>query len=172
MADLPHNDAVIMPPEQETPARHWLSRAFGWIEDVVYLGLGVVLAGCAVALLVGAAIAFWNHIIAGTLSENIIDLLDGLLLILLIIEVLYTVQVSFRSHTLAPEPFVMVGLIAVIRRLLVLTAEVPQLLEKNNPELFRQISIELALLALLIIALVASMVLLRRHPLGGVAERS
>lgn len=161
-----------MPPGQEQVARHWLSRAFGWIEDVVYLGLGVVLAGCAIALLAAAALAFWNHIIAGTLSENIIDLLDGLLLILLIIEVLYTVQVSFRSHTLAPEPFVMVGLIAVIRRLLVLTAELPQLLEQNNPELFRQVSIELALLAVLIISLVASIILLRRHPVGGVAERA
>jgi hypothetical protein len=86
--------------------------------------------------------------------------------------VLYTVQVSFRSHTLAPEPFVMVGLIAVIRRLLVLTAELPQLLEQNKPELFRQISIELALLAVLIISLVASLVLLRRHPVGAVAERA
>jgi uncharacterized membrane protein (DUF373 family) len=161
-----------MPTEQEDVARHWLSRGFGWVEDVVYLGLGVVLAGCAVALLASAAIAFWNHILAGTLSENIIDLLDGLLLILLIIEVMYTVQVSFRSHTLAPEPFVMVGLIAVVRRLLVLTAEVPQLLEQNNPELFRQISIELALLAVLIISLVASMVLLRRHPVGAVAKRA
>ena len=158
-----------MQPDQEDPARHWLSRAFGWIEDFVYVGLGLVLAGCAVALLAGAAIAFWNHVVEGSLTANIIDLLDGLLLILLIIEVMYTVQVSFRSHTLAPEPFVMVGLIAVVRRLLVLTAEVPQLLEKNNPELFRQISIELALLALLIISLVGSMVLLRRHPVGGVA---
>ena len=35
----------------------------------------------------------------------IIDLLDRLLLILMIVEVMYTVQVSFREHALAPEPF-------------------------------------------------------------------
>lgn len=161
-----------MPSIQEEPARHWLTKGFGWVEDFVYLGLGFLLAGCAVALLVGGAVAFWNNIVTGTLAENIIDLLDGLLLILLIIEVMYTVQVSFRSHTLAPEPFVMVGLIAVIRRLLVLTAEIPQLLEQNNPQLFWQVSIELALLALLILALVGSMVLLRRHPVGAVAKRA
>jgi hypothetical protein len=44
-------------------------------------------------------------------------------LILLVIELLYTVQVSFREHGLIPEPFLLVGLIAAIRRVLVLTAE-------------------------------------------------
>jgi len=82
------------------------------------------------------------------------------------------VQVSFREHTVAPEPFLMVGLIAVVRRLLVLTAELPRVLEKADAVLFRQVSIELSLLALLIVALVASLVLLRRRPTQAVLERS
>jgi uncharacterized membrane protein (DUF373 family) len=51
-----------------------------------------------------------------------VDLLDRMLLILMIVELLYTVQVSFREHTLVPEPFLIVGLIAVTRRILVVTA--------------------------------------------------
>jgi len=39
----------------------------------------------------------------------------------MIVEILYTVQVSFSEHALVPEPFLIVGLIATIRRLLVLT---------------------------------------------------
>lgn len=35
-------------------------------------------------------------------------MLDQLLLILMIIEMLYTVQVSFREHVPVPEPFVLV----------------------------------------------------------------
>ncbi|HJR61802.1 MAG TPA: phosphate-starvation-inducible PsiE family protein [Vicinamibacterales bacterium] len=151
--------------------RDWLTRVFSWVEDIVYVGLGAVLAGCALTLLATGAHAFWQNLLAGSLSENIVQLLDRLLLILLIVEVMYTVQVSFRQHTLAPEPFLMVGLIAVVRRLLVLTAELPQMLEKADPTVFRQVSIELALLAGLIVALVASLVMLRRHPLGKVAER-
>lgn len=27
--------------------RHWLSKAFSWVEDIVYIGLGALLAGCA-----------------------------------------------------------------------------------------------------------------------------
>lgn len=161
-----------MQTEAAEPARGWLSRAFGWVEDVVYVGLGALLAGCAVTLLATGGVQFWGYVVSGSLSDNIIELLDRLLLILLIIEVMYTVQVSFRSHALAPEPFVMVGLIAVVRRLLVLTAEIPHLLEKGDAARFQQISIELGLLAVLIVALVASLVLLRRHPVGAVASRA
>jgi uncharacterized membrane protein (DUF373 family) len=97
-------------------------------------------------------------------------MLDRILLVLLVVELLYTVQVSFREHTLVPEPFLIIGLIAATRRVLVLTAEFPKLLEQGN-EAFRNGMIELALLALLIVALVASIVLIqKRRP--AVAERS
>ena len=150
--------------QQQESARDWLTRIFGWLEDVVYVGLSALLAGCALTLLVTGGYAFWLNLVAGTLSENIVDLLDRLLLILLIVELTYTVQVSFKEHKLTPEPFLMVGLIAVVRRLLVLTAELPQMLEKADPVVFRQIAIELALLAVLIVALVASLVMLSRRP--------
>jgi len=156
---------------KQESTRDWLTKVFSWVEDIVYIGLGALLAGCAITLLGSSVYAFWQNLVAGSLPANIVELLDRLLLILLIVELMYTVQVSFREHTLAPEPFLVVGLIAVVRRLLVLTAELPQMLEKADPAVFRQVSTELALLALLIVALVASLVMLRRRPLGVVAER-
>src|SRR5882762_331014 len=122
----------VMNARHQESARTWVAKAFSWVEDVVYVGLGVLLAGCALTLLASSALAFWQHLLAGSLSANIVQLLDRLLLILLLIEVMYTVQVSFREHSLAPEPFLIVGLIAVIRRLLVLMAELPQLLLKAD----------------------------------------
>ena len=53
-------------------------------------------------------------------------------LILLVVELLYTFQVSFREHALIPEPFLLVGLIAAIRRVLVLTAEFGQASAKSE----------------------------------------
>jgi hypothetical protein len=44
-------------------------------------------------------------------------------------ELLYTVQVSFREHALVSEPFLLVGLISAIRRVLVVTAEFGHLRE-------------------------------------------
>jgi hypothetical protein len=43
-------------------------------------------------------------------------------IILLIVGLLYTVQVSLLGQALAPEPFLLGGLISVIRRVLILFA--------------------------------------------------
>ena len=103
-----------------------------WVEDIVYLGLGLLLAGSSVALLVSGMISFGQNLMARSLTTNIVSMLDRILLILLVVELLYTVQVSFREHGLIPEPFFLVGLIAGIRRVLVLTAEFAQV--HDEPE--------------------------------------
>jgi len=63
------------------------------------------------------------------LPASIIGLLDQLLLVLLIVELLYTVHVSFREHVLTAPPFLLVALIAAVRRILVLTAEAKTVME-------------------------------------------
>jgi uncharacterized membrane protein (DUF373 family) len=120
----------------------------------------VLLAGIAAALLISEFIFFTQYIFGGILSENIVSLLDRILLIIIFAEVLYTVQVSFRQHVLQPGPFLVVGLIAVTRRILVLTAELPKMI-KENGALFQNAMIELALLTVLIVALVVSIYFIR-----------
>jgi uncharacterized membrane protein (DUF373 family) len=100
--------------------------------------------------------------LARTLTDNVVFLLDRILLIIIFVEVLYTVQVSFRQHILRPEPFLVVGLIAVTRRILVLTAEMPKL-AKETQEGFYNSMIELGLLTVLIIVLVLCLHILRRR---------
>jgi len=150
-------------------ARNWIARQFTRVEDVVYVSLGVLLAGCAAVLLVAAGADFVTNLLSGTLPGHVIDILDRILLVLMVVEILYTVQVSFRGQTLVPEPFLIIGLIAGIRRILILTAEFKDLLQKGDTA-FRNAMIELGLLAFLIIALVISIVLLRKRGLA--AERS
>src|SRR5256886_7636486 len=101
-------------------------------------------------------------LVAYTLPDHALELLDRILRILMIVELLYTAQVSFREHALVPEPFLIVGLIAAVRRLLVLTAEFAQLLEKNEGT-FQGAMLELGLLTVMIVALVVSLVALKRH---------
>ncbi|MEP6636891.1 MAG: phosphate-starvation-inducible PsiE family protein [Acidobacteriota bacterium] len=149
------------------PGRVWLARAFAAVEDVVYLGLGLLLAGSSIALLVSGVFSFGQNLIAGSLTANVVPLLDRILLILLVVELLYTVQVSFREHALLPEPFLLVGLIAAIRRVLILTAEFAQIHDEQEI-VFRHFVIELVVLTVLIVALVVSLVLLRKR--GVVAE--
>jgi len=156
--------------QPETPiSRAWIARAFTIVEDVVYVGLGLLLAASAIALLINGTVSFAQNLVSGTLTQNIITLLDRILLVLLVVELLYTVQVSFREHTVAPEPFLLVGMIAAIRRVLVLTAEfghTPQ----PNPAAFQTFITELAVLTVLILVLVVSLMLLRKKPV--VAHRT
>ena len=144
-------------------AREWISRQFTRVEDVVYVGLGILLGASALALLVAGAIRFGEGLFAGDFPATTIGLLDRLLLILMIVELLYTVQVSFREHTLVPEPFLIVGLIAVTRRILVVTAEFSTLLEKGSESAFRNAMLELALLTVMVVALVTSLRILRKR---------
>ena len=153
-------------------AREWISRQFTRVEDVVYVGLGILLAGSALVLLVAAAIRFGQGLSAGEFPGSAVDLLDRILLILMIVELLYTVQVSFREHALIPEPFLIVGLIAATRRILVVTAEFATDIGAKGEAVFRNAMIELGLLTLLVFAMVVSLVLLRRRHAGAVADRA
>ncbi len=81
-------------------SRAWIARGFTLIEDIVYVGLGLLLAASAL-------------------------LVSGF------------VQVSIREHSIVPEPFLLVGVIAAIRRVLVITAEFGHLPELPEPMLRR-----------------------------------
>lgn len=151
-----------MPAEtRPSPAREWIARGFTIAEDIVYIGLGLFLAASALTLLVTGAIDFgrtgWQE------KSGAIALLDRILLILLIVELLYTVQVSFREHALLPEPFLLVGLISAIRRVLVVTAELGEA-QLRDPKAAQNFAIELGVLTVLILAMVGALVLLSKNP--------
>jgi uncharacterized membrane protein (DUF373 family) len=147
---------------QPGPGRRGLARLFTLVEDAAYLGLGILLTACAAVALFNAAAAFLG--IVGTPSvEGLVMVLDRLLLVLMIVELLYTVKVSFREHTLVPEPFLIVGLIAATRRILVVTAQFAVLAEKPNDLAFRSALWELGLLTVLVVALVGSLWMLRER---------
>jgi uncharacterized membrane protein (DUF373 family) len=162
-----------MPPSEiaGVPARKWIARAFSIVEDVVYVGLGLLLAACAIALLFDGIYAFIHQFPTTSTFANTIGLLDRILLILLVIELLYTVQVSFREHAVVPEPFLLVGLIAAIRRVLIITAEFSQARPLANA-MFQHFVVELGVLTLLIVALAFSLLLLKKRDKGAGVGKS
>jgi uncharacterized membrane protein (DUF373 family) len=153
----------------QSAGRIWIARGFTAVEDIVYICLGLLLAGIAFTLLVIGVIDFLESVRTEKIAT--IHLLDRILLILLVVELLYTVQVSFREHALVPEPFLLVGVISVIRRVLVLTAEHGELREKSEIG-EKNFFIELAVLTALILALAISLVLLRKKGTPAAAENA
>jgi len=85
------------------------------------------------------------------------------------VEILHTVRISIRSHILVMEPFLIVGLIASIRRILVITLEASTLTKdgawatESSSGIFHSSMIELGLLGLLVLVLVVSIAILRRY---------
>ena len=158
------------PSRTEAQLTNWLARWFSRVEDLVYVGLAVILAALALGLLVDGAVSFVQAVLANELAVRVAALLDRLLLILMVVEILYTVQVSLREHTLVPEPFLVVGLIAAMRRILVLTAEFSDILSEGG-DTFRNAMIELGVLTFLVLALVIALGLLRRRATPAAADR-
>jgi uncharacterized membrane protein (DUF373 family) len=143
------------------------SRAFLRIETSAYLVLGLLLAVVALIGTVSALFALATATQELGVSLPLVVTIDRILLVLMVIEILHTVRVSFNEGALVCEPFLVVGLIASIRRVLVITLESAQAQEpgKWTPEaqgLFNSSMIELGVLGGLIVAMVWSIYLLRR----------
>lgn len=95
-------------------------------QDVVTVAGGVLLVVIAAVLLGYGTWQFFRGLGNGSVQSAATTLLDRVLLVLILVEVVHTVVLSLREHTLLPQPFIVVGLIAVIRRiLLVLGNSVP-----------------------------------------------
>jgi uncharacterized membrane protein (DUF373 family) len=136
-------------------------------EVVIYSVLAVLLFITALATIANAGKMLWDGVGHWTIAAETLRVLDQLLVVLMLVEILHTVRISIRSHFLVTEPFLVVGLIASIRRILVITLEAANLTKAGsfsaeNAAIFRANMIELGLLGLLILILVFSITLLRR----------
>jgi uncharacterized membrane protein (DUF373 family) len=140
----------------------------GKAEAGIYSILAVLISISALAAIATAAKVLWDALRHWTIATDMLRILDELLLVLMLVEILHTVRISIRSHILVIEPFLVVGLIASIRRMLVITLEAATLTKQGNwsPEVasvFHASMMELGLLGLLLLILVYSITLLRRH---------
>ncbi|KMO30475.1 hypothetical protein VQ03_28435 [Methylobacterium tarhaniae] len=149
----------------------WLTRLSAFVflhtEHAIYAALGVLLALTAVMALVDAAGMTLKAVSSIGAAAQLLDVVDRLLFLLMLVEILHTVRVSMRSGRLTCEPFLIVGLIASIRRVLVLTLQTAEQMHDTEwsaqkEALFRASMIELGVLAGLILVMVVSIFLLHR----------
>ena len=142
------------------------SRIFLRTEHAIYAALGLLLALTAILALVDATGLVIDAIRSLGGAAKLLEIVDRLLFLLMLVEILHTVRVSMRSGKLTGEPFLIVGLIASIRRVLVITLQSSEVMHgAMTPEreaLFRASMIELVVLAGLILTMVVSIYVLHR----------
>jgi hypothetical protein len=141
-----------------------ISRATNFLknaETLVLFAIAIVLVLLAILILIAGLFGLYHAVMEGQIREQAIEILDGVLLVMMIMEIVYTVTLSMEAHTLVAEPFLIVGAIAAIRRMLVITAEGTKL-ELANPAAFQNILIELGLLAITILMISMAIYIMRR----------
>ncbi len=150
-------------PHSTGPALGFASLSFEKCEHWVTVGIGLVLI-CATLLLLGGSLAeLWNNLKQWPETSSIFMVVDKLLFVLMLVEILHTVRASIQSHRLEVEPFLIVGLIASVRRMLIVTVEASSSEAANHPrEPFDHSMIELGVLGGLILVLIVSIYLARR----------
>jgi phosphate starvation-inducible membrane PsiE len=128
-------------------------------ESAVLILIGVVLVVLAVLLLWSGTMSMIDAVRADTIGHSAIEILNSVLLVMMTMEIVYTVAISLESHTLSAEPFLIIGTIAAIRRMLVITATSTE--TEHTASIFHNTLIELGLLAATVIALSIAIWVLR-----------
>jgi len=139
---------------------------FSLVERGVAIVIGVILSIAVVLALTGGVLHAWNGLKQWPQLRSLFGLVDSVLFVLMLLEILQTVRSTLESHELAAEPFLIVGLIAIIRRILVValeTSDQPASQPVAGSALsFEQAMIELAVLAALMLVLAVAIYLLRQ----------
>lgn len=146
--------------DQEQPGVSPLDRVLGTAENLVYAAAGGLLAVAAVIVLGAVAYHLFTDLKDGA-EDAVTAALDGLLLVFIVLELLAGVRATMVERKLVAEPFLIVGIIASIKEIVVLALEA-----KNEAGLddqaFRASMTQISVLGVLVLLLSAAGYLVRR----------
>ncbi len=135
-------------------------------EAAVYVGIGFTLLIAAI----GALLQIWWQyfrpwfIHPTTTTFDPLSILDQLLIVSMLGEILQMVKISLTQRRMFSEPFLVVGLISVVRRIIIITAESNRFIEQHENR-FTLFMGELVILGLLLVVLVYGIHKLRKQRL-------
>lgn len=146
-----------------------LKDLFGQAERYAYIAVGILLVLTTVIALVGSLLLLWHGVLDWSGTNEVFETVDRLLFVLMLVEIMHTVSASVRTGSLTVQPFLIVGLIASIRRILVITLETSESMRGRvwNDTVsaqFHASMLELGVLGGLILVMVASIYLLHKIP--------
>ena len=132
------------------------------IEHWITMGIGAILVVATLLVLTGTLAGVWSSARRWPETGGVFPIVDKLLFVLMLVEILHTVRASISTNKLAVEPFLIVGLIACVRRILVVTLESAGVSTDGSPAPpFDHAMIELGVLGGLTLVLIVSIFLSR-----------
>ena len=102
--------------------RHWLDLG----EDVILIGVAIILLIAGFLVLIGTGRALVSAVTAQSFAEALFYIVENALLALILAELVHTLLVSLGGGALSPEPFIVIGIVGVMRKVLLTTAVTPK----------------------------------------------
>jgi uncharacterized membrane protein (DUF373 family) len=138
--------------------RTWIAALLGYGEFLIDAAVAVALTVGGVILLGVVIYDFVHELGDAPFIGQVLELLSGLLLVFIFTELISTIRVAIARRTVQVEPFLIVGMVAAIRRLIVISAEAENLLGTDE---FRDLILEIGVLAGTVLVLGATVFVLR-----------
>lgn len=129
-------------------------------EDLIQFIVAVVLVCVAAYVLYNAISGFFSKNEA--FATRITDVTNGILFVIIILEILTTVVAHFEEGGFQLKPFLIIGIISAVRHILSVGAQESLVVGAESSSAFRQAQIELGVNAAVVLALVIGLVLVRR----------
>ena len=146
--------------DDEQPGVGPIDRILSTAENSVYAAVGALLALAAVIVLGAVAWHLFTDLKDGA-EDAVTQALDGLLLVFIVLELLAGVRATIRERKLVAEPFLVVGIIASIKEIIVIALETKK--ESGLDDAAFQASLaEIGVLGVLVLLLAAAGYLVRR----------
>jgi uncharacterized membrane protein (DUF373 family) len=166
-AAVGHDHAMATKPRSDDPERDVRppgfsrvgTRALELAENLIYGGIALFLVSSAFVLLAVAARTTWG-LVDDFSQRPLLEVLDVLLLVFIVVELLFAVRTTVEKRELVAEPFLLVGIIASIKEIVVLSVEAADVLGQGDE--FDDRVVEIGLLGVLVVLLGVTSYLLRR----------
>jgi uncharacterized membrane protein (DUF373 family) len=134
----------------------------GWLhlgQDLVLVGVAGILLLAGLVVMIDTMRELYNAIAAQNMAEAIFYIVENALLALILAELVHTLLVSLGGGPLTMEPFLVIAIVGILRKMLLTTVLAPKPAEANS--LVSPVVAELFLLGLLILVLGGALALAR-----------
>ena len=128
-------------------------------EDVIYAAVALVLIVAAVILVGESAVRLVRELREDA-QAAVQAALESLLIVFILVELLGALRATLSERRLVAEPFLLVGIIATIKEIVVGTVEANDLM--SDPPMFRMAMLKIGVLSGLLLALGVTTLLVRR----------
>ncbi|MGC9141981.1 MAG: phosphate-starvation-inducible PsiE family protein [Caldimicrobium sp.] len=133
------------------------------LEEYLYVLVAIGLIIGFVVVMIDGLVVLITFYQSSNFAEGAIKFLDKVLVSLIFLEIFYTVIVAITEESAVKciEPFILVAITALVRRLLILSFELSHV-TVYIPEKIKFSLIEMALIGVLILLLILGLIFLRR----------